>query len=111
MGKIKNILIICGVLLIIAFVYSSYSLHHWEEPEKAIRNLWSSVAENGILYIYDFKRIGWLSALSFKGKGMQSNSKVFTPDEVRTVLREIGITEFSVKTSFPCIFQSIIAWK
>ena len=38
-------------------VYSSYSLHDWQEPEKSIRNLWRAVGDNGLLYIYDFTSI------------------------------------------------------
>jgi SAM-dependent methyltransferase len=93
------------------FVYSTYSVHHFEDPEKAISNLWDGVANNGILYIYDFKKIGWLCSLPFKDQEIISMNKAFTPGEARTVLQKTGIKKYKVKTVFPYMFQSIIAWK
>jgi len=49
-------------------VYSTFSLHHWKAPEESIRNLWKAVADNGTLYIYDFKRI-WSEPLRLDTSG------------------------------------------
>ena len=41
-------------------VYSTYSLHHWENPPKAIDNFMTSLADKGVLFIYDLRRVWWL---------------------------------------------------
>ncbi len=37
-------------------VYSTFSLHHWSNPERGLRNLWSMVKPGGYLYILDVRR-------------------------------------------------------
>jgi len=92
-------------------VYSTYSLHDWEAPEESIRNLWEAVADGGILYIHDFKRIGWICSLPFKGGDMKPIRAALTTDEARNIFQKVGIADFRIKTVFPYIFQSIIARK
>lgn len=92
-------------------VYSTFSLHHWEAVEASIRNLWKAVADNGILYLYDFRRIGWLCSLPFKINEMKSVKASFTPAEVSSVLKRAGVTNYSIRVPFPFLFLSIIARK
>ena len=92
-------------------VYSTFSLHHWKAPEESIRNLWKVVADNGTLYLYDFKRIGWLCSLPLKINEMKSMKASFTPDEIRSILKRTGVTDYSIKMPFPFLFQSIVARK
>jgi ubiquinone/menaquinone biosynthesis C-methylase UbiE len=93
------------------FVYSTFSLHYWKAPEKSLRNLWNTVDDNGSLYIYDFKRIGWLCSLPLKGREIESMRAAYATNEIRDILRRIGITDYRIKASFPFLFQSIIARK
>jgi 2-polyprenyl-3-methyl-5-hydroxy-6-metoxy-1,4-benzoquinol methylase len=92
-------------------VYSTFSLNHWSEPERSIRNLWNAVADNGRLYLYDFRRIGWLCSLPLKINEMKSMKASFTPDEISSILKRVGVTNYSIKVPFPFLFQSIIARK
>jgi 2-polyprenyl-3-methyl-5-hydroxy-6-metoxy-1,4-benzoquinol methylase len=92
-------------------VYSTFSLHHWEVPEKSIQNLWKAVADNGKLYLYDFKRIGWLCSLPLKMNEMRSMKASFTSDEISSVLERTGVTDYSIKVPFPFLFLSIVARK
>lgn len=92
-------------------VYSTFSLHDWKAPEKSIRNLWKAVADSGMLYIYDFKRIGWLCSLPLKINEMNSMRASFTPAEISSVLKRAGVTDYSIKVPFPFLFQSIVARK
>jgi 2-polyprenyl-3-methyl-5-hydroxy-6-metoxy-1,4-benzoquinol methylase len=92
-------------------VYSTFSLHHWQAPEKSIRNLWKAVADNGMLYLYDFKRVGWLCSLPLKFNEMNSMRASYTPDEIGSILKRAGVTDYSIKVPFPFLFQSIIARK
>ena len=93
------------------FVYSTFSLHHWQEPEKSLHNLWKAVADNGRLYIYDFRRIGWLCSLPFGGGEIESMRTSFSPKEIRGIMGKIGVTDYKIRTSFPFLFQTLVAWK
>ena len=92
-------------------VYSTFSLHHWKDPETSISNLWNAVKDNGILYIHDFKRVWWLCFLPLKGGEIGSVRASYTPEEIRVILRELGIINYKIKTLFPFFLQSIIACK
>lgn len=91
------------------FVYSTFSMHHWKAPETSLRNLWNNVADKGVLYIYDFKRIGWLCSLPLRGGEIESMRASYSPNGIRDIFRKIGITDYRITTSFPFLFQSITA--
>ena len=93
------------------FVYSTFSLHDWEAPEDSIRNLWNAVEDNGVLYIHDFKRIGWLCSLPLKSGEIDAMRASPTPDEISDIFHRIGITDYRIKTPFPFLYQSIIVRK
>jgi len=91
------------------FVYSTFSMHDWKAPENSLRNLWNRVEDKGMLYIYDFKRIGWLCFLPLRSREIESMRASYSPNEIRGIFRKIGITDFRITTSFPFLFQSITA--
>ena len=93
------------------FVYSSYSLHDWKEPEKSIRNLWRAVGEKGLMYIYDFRKMTWLRFLPFQSG--EKDAILATPSarKMRTMLQGTGITDYNIKTTFPFLHQTVIAKK
>ena len=88
-------------------VYSAFSLHHWRDPDKSISNLWNAVRDNGVLYIYDFKR-GWWSRLL---PVIDFLSAAYTPEEIRAILQKLGINNHKIKTLFPSFLQSITVRK
>jgi 2-polyprenyl-3-methyl-5-hydroxy-6-metoxy-1,4-benzoquinol methylase len=92
-------------------VYATYSLHHWKDPENALLNLWNAVADDGALYIYDFRRSGLLCRLPFKGGLIDSMKAAFTPQEIKAVLKKIGTTKYTIESGFPGLMQSVIARK
>jgi 2-polyprenyl-3-methyl-5-hydroxy-6-metoxy-1,4-benzoquinol methylase len=94
-----------------ALVYSTFSLHHWESAEDSIRNLWSAVGDNGVLYIHDFRRLWLMSCLPFKGGAIDSMKAAYSPDEIRAVLRKTGITDYRIRNRFPFLIQSVVARK
>jgi 2-polyprenyl-3-methyl-5-hydroxy-6-metoxy-1,4-benzoquinol methylase len=91
-------------------VYSTFSLHHWEKPEESIQNLWNAVADSGLLYIYDFKRIDWLCNLPIEEGAIDSMKAALKGGEIKDILQRIGITSYKIKNNFP-LFQSIIVRK
>jgi len=93
-------------------VYSTFSLHHWRDPEKSISNLWNAVGDNGVMYIYDFRRVGCLCFLPLRGGEIDSIRSSYTPSEIKGILQKVGIANYKTKALFPFFFlQSIIALK
>ncbi|MFH1090638.1 MAG: class I SAM-dependent methyltransferase [Pseudomonadota bacterium] len=91
-------------------VYSTYSLHHWQDVEKGVFNLWQAVKAGGLMYILDLKRAGWLYHLPFNGGFMSSIRASFQPHEVEELLKKTGMNRFRVRTEFPFVL-TVTAWK
>ena len=92
-------------------VYSAFSFHHWKDAEKAIANLWKVVRADGILYIYDLKRVWWLYFLPVNGGFTESIRASYTPQEIHGLLQKLDIKKYKISTLFPFFMQSVIAWK
>ena len=92
-------------------VYSAFSLHHWKDAEKAIANLWSVVKADGILCIYDLKRVWWLYLLPVNGGFTESIRASYTPQEIHGLFQKLDIKKYKISTLFPFFMQSVIAWK
>ena len=91
-------------------VYSTLSLHHWMDPARAVGNLWEAVAEDGVLYVCDFRRVWWGRLLRFRDKGIDSAGSL-GPGEIEAIFRGLGVVDFTVRTGFPPFLQSVTAWK
>ena len=92
-------------------VYSSFSLHHWKDPETAIGNLMEAVKDDGVLYIYDLKRVWWLYLIPSKGGFISSIRASYLPNEMRHILDRLGLKKYETITHFPYFMQSIIVRK
>ncbi len=92
-------------------VYSSFSLHHWRDPEKVIKNLMGAVKENGVLYLYDLKRVWWLYIVPSNGGFISSVRASYLPKEMGKFLDGLGIERYETTTHFPFFMQSIIVRK
>ncbi len=92
-------------------VYSAFSLHHWTFPETAIKNLWEVVKQDGLLYLYDLKRVFWLYALPVRNGFLESVRAAYRPREIGAMLENLGITPYSIRTRFPFFMVSVTATK
>ena len=92
-------------------VYSSYSMHEWKEPEKSIKNLWRAVGDKGLMCIYDFRKMAWLRFLPIKSGEKDAIMSTPSARKMQAILRATGITDYSIKTRFPFLHQTIIARK
>ncbi len=92
-------------------VYTSFSLHHWQEPEKSLRNLWNAVSKGGALCILDFRKIGWLCSSPLKWRELESMRASFSVKEMEALLHKSGIPGFRIKIPFPYLFQIAVARK
>ena len=82
-------------------VYSTYSLHHWSNPDKAVVNLCSAVKKGGTLYIYDLRRVWWLYWIPIKNGFFNSIRASYLQSEIKLLLRDLGIENTEIKTEFP----------
>jgi len=92
-------------------VYSAFSLHHWKDPEKSISNLWNALRANGVLYLYDLKRVWWLYSLPLNSGFIESIRASYVPNEIGSFLQKLGISNYQITTLFPFFMQSVIARK
>jgi len=89
-------------------VFSTYSLHHWENPEKAIANLMQTVTEGGALYLYDLRRVWWLYWVPIKNGFFNSIRASYLPNEVRCMIERLGLKRFEIKNEFPFMHSIFI---
>ena len=92
-------------------IYTTYTMHHWQNAETAITNLYSMLNENGKLYIHDLKRVFWLYYNKSKSGFFQSIRASYRPNEIKAMLNKIGIKNYKIKTIFPFFMQSILIRK
>lgn len=92
-------------------VYSSFSLHHWKDPERVIENLMGVLKDNGILYLFDLKRVWWLYLVPSSGGFIASIRASYLPGEMGEIFDRLGIRDYETVTHFPFFMQSIIARK
>ena len=78
-------------------IYSTFTLHHWNNAELAIKNLYSMLNDNGLLYVLDLKRVSWLYYIKSKSGFFNS---------IRAAYRQ-----YEIKTVFPFFMQSILIKK
>lgn len=83
-------------------IYSSFSLHHWQEAAKGIANLSRALAEDGVLLLYDFAR-NWLTTALFSlHRGAQESViAAYTPRELESLLKKLGISRYTIEKEFP----------
>lgn len=89
-------------------VYSTFSLHHWEDPVRTIENLLEAVADNGVLLIHDLSRVWWLYILPAHGGFFDSIRAAYTPKEIREISRGLSKNQYKYKRVFPFFLQSLI---
>ena len=92
-------------------IYSTFTLHHWDNAELAIKNLYSMLNDNGVLYIHDLKRVIWLYYIKKQSGFFNSIRASYKPKEIKMILQKIGIKNYKIKTIFPFFMQSIVIKK
>lgn len=92
-------------------IYSTFTMHHWDNAEMAIKNLYSILKDNGVLYIFDLKRVFWLYYFKSQSGFFKSIRASYQPEEIKVMLNNIGITKYKRKTIFPFFMQSLLIKK
>jgi len=90
------------------FIYSSYCLHEFQEPEEVIGSLLSRLNDNGTMYIFDLRRVWWMYILPFKGGMYNSIRAGLTVGEIREMVNHMSIGSFEAQSVFPFMHSLII---
>ena len=89
-------------------IFSTFTMHHWEDARIAIKNLYALLNTNGSIFIYDLKRVWWLYYIQSEKGFYKSIRASYTSKEIRGTLKELGISDYSVKAVFPFFIQNVI---
>lgn len=90
-------------------IYSTYSLHHWNDPHKGIKNLYDVLEKNGVLFIFDYYRNRFYYYFKLKRRVRESIRAAYRPDEIEQMLSKLGITNYSITKKG--VYLSIIIFK
>lgn len=89
-------------------IYTTFSLHHWNDPVRALRNLRERLNSGGTLLVYDFERRWAICFLPFVRKGiMESIRASYTAVELRKLCGEAGLGNVTVTRQFPYLYLRI----
>jgi 2-polyprenyl-3-methyl-5-hydroxy-6-metoxy-1,4-benzoquinol methylase len=91
-------------------IYSTYSLHHWENPRKVIDNLVSNLGDNGVLYLYDLRRVWWLYWIPIRNGFFNSIRAAYIRREIQEMLTGFRPEFYEIRYEFP-FMQSVIIRK
>ena len=85
-------------------VYSTFSLHHWKDPQKAIQNLYDALKEEGVVLIFDFER-HWLTYYLPTRKGIRESIHAsYTPKDIISMMTSLNLKDFQVERHFPYLY-------
>lgn len=91
-------------------VYCTFTLHHWKDPKKVIRNLTHVIADGGALFLYDLRRVWWLYWVPIHNGFFDSIRAAYVGTEIRGMFQSLGINLYEIRKVFP-FMQSIIVRK
>jgi len=77
-------------------VYSTFSIHHWTNPAKGLKNLFEALNYSGCLFIYDFYRGGLFYYINVKRGIYDSIRASYRPEEIKEILTKAGIGNYSI---------------
>ncbi|MCD4677265.1 MAG: class I SAM-dependent methyltransferase [Desulfobacula sp.] len=93
------------------FIYSTFSMHHWNNAKKVINDLMKLLNNNGVLMIYDLKRVWWLYLIPNNNGFFQSIRASYKNREIKNLLKNIEIEKYRIENIFPFFIQNITIWK
>ncbi len=88
-------------------IYSTFSLHHWDDPKKIIVDLMKLLNDNGILMIYDLKRVWWLYWIPKQNGFFKSIRASYKKHEIKEMLSSINLVKYKIENIFPFFLQNI----
>ena len=92
-------------------VVCAFALHHFQKPEMVLENLYHAVRPGGWLYLVDFKRVPYLSALPWGGRFTESLRASYRPDELTDLLKSARLPSVKIHTSWVSYHQAALIQK
>jgi predicted O-methyltransferase YrrM len=89
-------------------IYSTFSLHHWENPKQVILNLISVLEDGGLVYIHDLRRVWWLYWVPNSGGFWRSIRAAYVSRELHEILRSLRIKQYEIRNVFPFMHSILI---
>jgi SAM-dependent methyltransferase len=95
-------------------VYSTFSVHHWKDPELSMANVRTAVRDGGVTYLYDLNRVWWLRwlrwlrLLPFVGRMLRQFDAAYSSSEMRTLLEKAGARDFEIRKHYAGLMQSVV---
>lgn len=89
-------------------IFSTYTLHHWEQPRRVIDNLLAALADDGLLFLHDLRRVWWMYWVPVKNGFFQSIRGSYVPTEIEELLQGIPPECYEIKQEFPFMVSIFI---
>jgi 2-polyprenyl-3-methyl-5-hydroxy-6-metoxy-1,4-benzoquinol methylase len=89
-------------------IFSTYTLHHWEDPRRVIDNLLAALADNGLLFLHDLRRVWWLYWIPINNGFFKSIRGAYIPAEIEELLVGIPSECYEMKQEFPFMVSVFI---
>jgi 2-polyprenyl-3-methyl-5-hydroxy-6-metoxy-1,4-benzoquinol methylase len=89
-------------------IYSTYSLHHWENPRKVIDNLMANLSNQGVLFLFDLRRVWWLYWIPINNGFFNSIRAAYVRREIEELLTGIAPECYEIRNEFPFMHSIII---
>jgi SAM-dependent methyltransferase len=92
-------------------VYSTFSVHHWKDPELSVANIRGAVRDGGVVYLYDLNSVWWLRwlrLLPFVGRVARQFEAAYSSSEMRTLLEKAGFRSFEMRKHYAGLMQSVV---
>ena len=91
-------------------IFSTYTLHHWDNPRRVIDNLTGILADNGVLFLHDLRRVWWLYWIPSQSGFIKSIRGSYVREEIEEILTGINPACYEIKNDIP-FMQSVIIRK
>jgi SAM-dependent methyltransferase len=91
-------------------IFSTYTLHHWTQPRQVIDNLLAALADTGILFLHDLRRVWWLYWIPSQSGFFKSVRGAYVRQEIEELLTGLNPAGYEIKNEIPFL-QSVIIKK
>lgn len=90
-------------------IFSTYTLHHWEQPRIVIDNLLAALADGGLLFLHDLRRVWWLYWVPVNNGFFQSIRGAYVRAEIEELLQGMPRECYEIKHDFPFLVSIFIS--
>jgi 2-polyprenyl-3-methyl-5-hydroxy-6-metoxy-1,4-benzoquinol methylase len=89
-------------------IFSTYTLHHWEDPRRVIDNLLPALADDGLLFLHDLRRVWWMYWVPINNGFFRSIRGSYVQAEIEELLQGMPSECYEIKKEFPFMISVFI---